>query len=95
MLKNSYWTLWLFALRFSRDDLEGEWVDFPGIHCASRIINEEFKREIKIMAYVKRELQFNTDDRIAQLLLFPYTKGKAAPVERTGGFTLENVCSGK
>jgi hypothetical protein len=47
------------------------------------------------MAYVKRELQFNTDDRIAQLLLFPYTKGKAAPVERTGGFTLENVCSGK
>ena len=38
------------------------------------------------MAYVKRELQFNTGDRIAQLLLFPYTKGKAAPVERTGGF---------
>ena len=38
------------------------------------------------MAYVKRELQFNTGDRIAQLLLFPYIKGKAAPVERTGGF---------
>ena len=38
------------------------------------------------MAYVNREMQFNTGDRIAQLLLFPYIKGKAAPVERTGGF---------
>lgn len=56
MLKNSYWTLWLFALRFSRDDLEGEWVDFPGIHCASRNYRWPFQQ--LIMVYVKREMQF-------------------------------------
>ena len=30
-------------------------------------------------------MQFNTGDRLAQLLLFPYITGKATPVERTGG----------
>ena len=44
------------------------------------------------MAYVNREMQFNTGDRIAQLLLFPYIKGKAAPVERTGGFGYIGKC---
>ena len=53
---------------------------------------EDVKGEMTIMAYVKRELQFNTGDNIAQLLLFPYIKGKAVPVERTKGFkVLENV----
>ena len=48
------------------------------------------------MVYVKNELQFNAGDRIVQLLLFPYIKGKAVPVERTKGFkVLENVCPGK
>ena len=57
------------------------------------IIDEDFKEEIKIMAYVKTEMHFNAGDRIVQLLLFPYIKGKAVPVERTKGFkVLENVC---
>lgn len=51
-----------------------------------------FKGEIKIMAYVKRELQFNIGDRIAQLPLFSYIKGKAAPVERTGEFGSTGKC---
>lgn len=44
------------------------------------------------MAYVKRELQFNIGDRIAQLPLFSYIKGKAAPVERTGEFGSTGKC---
>jgi hypothetical protein len=35
------------------------------------------------MVYVKNELQFNAGDRIVQLLLFPYIKGKTARAERT------------
>lgn len=38
------------------------------------------------MAYEKREMQFNSGDKVAQLLLFSYIKGKAAPVEKNGGF---------
>lgn len=44
------------------------------------------------MTSVEREKQFNTGDRIAQLLLFPYIKGKAAPVERTGGVGNTGKC---
>lgn len=40
------------------------------------IIDEYFKGEIKIMAFIKRKMQFNSDDRIAQLLLFPTSKAK-------------------
>jgi hypothetical protein len=36
------------------------------------------------MACVKKEMQIDTGDSIAQLLLIPYITGKAAPVERTG-----------
>jgi hypothetical protein len=32
----------------------------------------------------EREMQINKRDRLAQLLLFLYIKGKAVPVERTG-----------
>lgn len=35
------------------------------------------------MAYLKKKMQHNTRDRLAQLLLFPYNKDKATPVERT------------
>jgi hypothetical protein len=51
------------------------------------------------MACVRKEIQIDVGVRIAQLLLFPYIKGKTAPVERTEAFerrnTLENMCSGK
>jgi hypothetical protein len=47
------------------------------------------------MAYV-REKQIDAGHRIAQLLLFPYIKGKATPVERARALgVLENTCSGK
>ena len=49
----------------------------------SGMVDEDRKEEIKIMANVKKEIQINSGDRIAQLLLFPYIKGKAAPIERT------------
>ena len=58
------------------------WIDFLRIHCASGSIDEYFKGEIKIVAYVKVELQLNTGDRVAQLLLFPYINGKATAAER-------------
>lgn len=41
-----------------------------------RIIDEDFKGEIKIMAYIKREMQINSGDRIARLLLFPISQAK-------------------
>jgi hypothetical protein len=47
---------------------------------------KDFKEEIKIKSYVKIEMQFNAGDRIDQLLLFPYIKGKATPAESTEGF---------
>ena len=43
------------------------------------------EKKLKIMANVKKEIQINSGDRIAQLLLFPYIKGKATPGERTVG----------
>jgi hypothetical protein len=36
------------------------------------------------MAYLKREVRFKAGDSVAQLLLFAYIKGKAAPAERAG-----------
>lgn len=51
-----------------------------------------FKGEIEIMAYVKRKMQLNTGDRIAHLLMFPYTKGKANPVKRSGTFGSTEKC---
>lgn len=66
-----------------------------GLAVPLEIMNEEFKGETKIVAYVEREVEFNTGDGFAQLLLFPYIQGEAAPVERTGGFRTKNVCSGE
>jgi dUTPase len=51
---------------------------YPGV------IDEDFKGEIKIMAYIKREMQFKADDGAAQLLLFPYIKAKVTSVDRAG-----------
>ena len=49
------------------------------------VVSEDDKKEIKIMAYVKKEMQTDAGNRFAQLLS-PYIKGKAAPAERTGAF---------
>ena len=46
------------------------------------IIDEDFKGEIKIMARVKGAVQFNTGDKVAQLLLSAFVKGEAIPAER-------------
>lgn len=43
---------------------------YPGV------IDEDFTGEIKIMAYARREVQFNTADRVAQLLRLPTAKAK-------------------
>lgn len=51
---NIYWSLWSFALRDSRSSFRKEQFDFPRIHCVYGNY-KDFKREIKIMAYVKRE----------------------------------------
>lgn len=48
------------------------------------VIDLDFKGAIKIMACVRREMQFNAGDGVAQLLLFPYIKAKATPVDRAG-----------
>lgn len=41
---------------------------------------------------MKKEVQINARDKTAQLLLFPYIKGKATPVERTGAFGSTGKC---
>ena len=56
------------------------------------VVDGDSKEEIKIMAYVKKEMQIDTGDSIAQLLLIPYITGKAAPVERTGAFGSTGKC---
>lgn len=66
-----------------------------GLAVHLEVMNEEFKGETKIAACVEREVDFNTGDGLAQLPLFPYIQGKAAPVERTGGFRTKNACSGE
>ena len=49
---------------------------YPGI------VDGDSKEEIKIIAYVKKEMETDAGDRIAPLIL-PYIKGKATSVERT------------
>jgi hypothetical protein len=49
------------------------------------IIDGDDKEEIKTMAYVRKEMQIDAEGRIVQLL-FPYIRGKATPVGRTGAF---------
>jgi dUTPase len=44
------------------------------------VIDEDFKRKIDIMSYIKKSMQFKAGDRIAQLLLLPYVKVKAVPI---------------
>jgi dUTPase len=51
----------------------------------SGTIDEGKKEEIKILTYVKKQMQINVGDRIAQLLLFPYIKHRNTPVERNFG----------
>jgi dUTPase len=55
------------------------------------VVDGNSKEKIKIMGYVKKEMQIDPGDRIAQLL-FLYIKGKAAPVERTGAFGSTGKC---
>lgn len=77
---------YVLCLRDSSNDPRKEQLDARWIQHASRNVDRGFRGEIKIMAYVTRDLQFNSGDRIAQLLLFPYIEGKAIPVERAGMF---------
>lgn len=46
------------------------------------IVDGDSKEEIRIRAYVRKEMQTDAGDRMAQLLLFPYIQGKATPVGR-------------
>lgn len=56
------------------------------------IISGNSKKDKQIMIYMKKEVQINARDKTAQLLLFPYIKGKATPVERTGAFGSTGKC---
>lgn len=59
------------------------------------IVDGDGKGKSKSMAYVKK-MKINAGDRIAQRLLFPYIKGKAALVERTRALgSTRNLCSGR
>jgi dUTPase len=55
-----------------------------GVIVYPSIIDGDNKVEIKIMAYMKREMQINVRDRISQIFLIPYLRGKATQVQRTG-----------
>lgn len=48
------------------------------------------------MAHVKKEMQIKAMERISQLLLFSYIKGKGSPAEMTVVLvSIENVCFSK
>jgi len=51
-----------------------------------QVYDGDSKEEIKITAYVKKEMQMDAGVRIAQLLFFPYIRGKPAPTEEWGAF---------
>jgi hypothetical protein len=72
-----------FTFRESRYNLGKKWINFSRIYCAPGVVDGDNKEEIKIIAYVEREMQIDEGDRITQLLLLPYIKVKAAPVEGT------------
>ena len=55
------------------------------------IVDRYSKEEIRIMAYVKKEMQIDIGERSAQLL-FLYIKDKGVPVERTGAFGSTGKC---
>lgn len=44
------------------------------------IVNRHSKEKVRIMAYVRKDIHTEAGDSIAQMLLFPYIKGKATPV---------------
>lgn len=52
------------------------------------IVGEDYKWEVKIMDYMKRTIQTEARDKIAQLFILPYFKGKAAPICRIGRFEI-------
>lgn len=56
------------------------------------IINGNSKEDKKIKVYMKKEMQINLGNKIAQLLSFPYIKGKATPVERTAALGRTGKC---
>lgn len=67
-----------------------------------RIIMKISKEKLKYWLRLKREMEFNTGDRIAQLLLFtviicfPISKAKMPQWKDQEGLeTLESMCSGK
>ena len=66
------------TLRSSGNHLGKKWINFSRIYCAPGIVDGDNKEEIKIIAYVEREMQTDEGDRITQLLLLPYIKVKAA-----------------
>lgn len=45
------------------------------------IIDEDYKGKVEIIAYVKKNMKFKAGNRISRVLLLPYVKGKAAPIE--------------
>ena len=46
---------------------------YPGITA------KDLKGKTGLRVYIKKNMQFKAEDEIAQLLLLPYIKGKAAP----------------
>lgn len=50
------------------------------------IIDEDYKGKVEIIAYVKKNMKFKAGNRISRVLLLPYVKDKAAPIECTGEF---------
>lgn len=49
-------------------------------------VDREYKEEFSIVAYVGKGMKIDAWHKIAQLWLFPFTKGKSDPVERAGAF---------
>lgn len=50
------------------------------------LTDEDYQSEIKLMVYVNTTIPLRTGDRIAQLLLLPYHKSNAAPINRMRRF---------
>lgn len=93
MLQVKHWSLWSYTLRNSGKIYGKKWIKFLRVFifwASSYIVDGKSKEETKIMAYVKKEIQIDTGDGLAQQLFFICIK--VASGERTGAFGNTGKC---
>jgi hypothetical protein len=83
---NAYWSSQTSTSPKTGKMASGRKLPSQGFIVHPGIINEDFKGGIDIMTYIKKNMQFKVRDKIVQLQMPSFIKGKATPIERISGF---------